>query len=173
MPDMNGAKLSLTNGTGHTEEYEIVRVGTMREHRDLLKAHELRGAELVEVRDASDALKQHAGNTDLRLAEMAQERDRMKTERDHAAATLAGVGEARDSALASVEEIIRQRDEALENLATAEREQKEAAAAAEIDEQAVKQNRERIAGLLSQLDGAKDAFRANIEEVIGALGDLS
>jgi chromosome segregation ATPase len=95
--ELQGAKVSVNDAnTGQVIEFELVRVGTMREFRELVKAHEERSAELKEAnadqlkrahefadltkefertRDAADALKSHADNTDVRLAEMARERD--------------------------------------------------------------------------------------------------
>ena len=160
MPEMNGAKLSLADpATGQVIEYEIVRTGTMREFRDLVKATEGRAERLQQLeasfKTASESGRAAAGARDSALKSC----EVLTTQRDEAKAELA--------------EMTQKRDEALDRLATADHEKQKAADAAEIDEEAVKQKRGRVAGLLAQLDGAKGAFQANVEEIIGALGDLT
>jgi predicted nucleic acid-binding Zn-ribbon protein len=75
MSDMNGAKLAMTNGEGHTVEYEIVRVGTMAEYRRLLKdsethavATKTREKELHEMSGRMRIAESHSSEVEAELA---------------------------------------------------------------------------------------------------------
>jgi hypothetical protein len=172
MPEMNGAMLTLKDpNTGQEISYEIVRVGTMREFRDLVKAHEERGGELKEAN--ADRLKR-AHELDDMKKELEVERHGRTTAEDALAIVasqaisadeLAAVEGARDSALKSCEVLTQQRDEAKALLV-------EANAALEMDKAHVEVAKEHRASLIAKLDKRQSVLSGEFAEILGVLDEL-
>jgi chromosome segregation ATPase len=162
MPEMNGATLTLKDpATGQVVEYEIVRSGTMKEFRGLVKAYGERSDEVGILKAERDDLVGTAA--------------RAEHERDELALKARQHEEATEAAKACIADLSRQKDTAAATIATlqdalekASKEHEEARVALGLTD-VQKQHR---AGLMSKLEEDKSALDSLLSDISGVIDEL-